>query len=133
MVRPRTRGGVLKVVPLNLDYDEFLEYEQSLPRGTSVSEEIRNYIKLRNEEKRKEKNLNSPDYSAITRNSIKQSTLDMFFPQHIIEWNSFKCIIDKLEDEERIKLTEIWLHDFRILELVNKQKKGVKVFPLLKV
>ncbi|HET6717111.1 MAG TPA: hypothetical protein VFG90_08260 [Nitrososphaeraceae archaeon] len=112
-------------------YDEFIEI---IPRSKSVGEALREYMKEVVEEKRKEKNLSSPNYSPLGQcdNTI-QSKLDKYFPSHIIEWNSFKDIVESLNESERKKLTEIWLHDFRILELTNQSKNGSKVYPFLKV
>src|SRR5215217_806449 len=133
MVRPSEGGGGYKIVPLNLDYDEYQEFADSLPRGKSVSKEIRQYIKARNAERKKIKNLNSPNYSAIaTRGSIDiQSTLDKSFPYHIMDWETFKGIVNTLPEDDRIRLTEIWLQDFRILEMTNYNKSGKKVYPLI--
>ena len=112
-------------------YEEFLE---TLPRSKSVGEVLREYMKSVVDEHRNQKNLSSPNYSPLGQcDNTVQSKLDKFFPSHIMEWNQFKDIIEQLPDEERKKLTEIWLHDFRILEMINKQRNGSKVFPLLRI
>jgi hypothetical protein len=113
-------------------YDEFIEI---IPRSKSVGEALREYMKSVVEEKRKEKNLSGSDHSAIglVANNNIQSKLDKYFPSHITEWNSFKDIVEGMEETERTKLTEIWLHDFRILELTNQKMNGRKVYPFLKV
>lgn len=112
-------------------YEEFLD---TLPRSKSVGEALREYMKSVVDESRNQKNLSSPNYSPLGQcdNTI-QSKLDKFFPSHIIEWNQFKDIVEELPDEERKKLTEIWLHDFRILESMNQRKAGSKVYPFLKM
>ena len=111
-------------------YDEFIE---AIPRSKSVGEALRQYMKEVVEEARIQKNLSSPNYSPLGQcNNTIQSQLDKYFPSHIIEWNSFKDIVEGLEESERTKLTEIWLHDFRILEMVN-DRKGRKHYPFLKI
>jgi len=65
MARKKSIEGYTKVVPLNLEADEYEKFQHNLPRTKSVSEAIREYIKSVNDEVEKIKNLNSPNYSAV--------------------------------------------------------------------
>ena len=111
-------------------YEEFLEI---IPRRKSVGEALREYMKSVVEENRKQKNLSSPNYSPLNQcNNNMVNTLDKYFPNHIMEWENFKSIVEMLPAEERKKLTEIWKHDFAILEMTNQRIDGRKVYPFIK-
>ena len=136
MAKKRVKGGgsnyrMTSVMVEPEIYDEFIEI---IPRSKSVGEALREYMKEVVEEKRKEKNLSSQNYSPLNQcdNNI-QSKLDKYFPSHITEWSFFKEIVESLDETERTKLTEIWLHDFRILEMTNQKKNRTRVYPFLKV
>lgn len=134
--RGRKREGEtnLRMTSVMVEPDIYEEFLEIIPRRKSVGEALREYMKEVVEENRKEKNLNGPNHSAVAgaSNNTIQDKLDKYFPQHIMEWSSFKDIIEKLENEDRKKLTEIWMHDFRILELTNQKKTGSKVYPFVK-
>lgn len=57
MGRPRIAGKNFKTVNLNLDYDDFLKFEEILYNNQSASEVIREFIRTRIEEHELEKNL----------------------------------------------------------------------------
>lgn len=65
MARQRSIEGATRVVPLNLEAEEYDKFVENLPRKKSVSEAIREYMKSVNDEAEKIKNLNSPNYSAV--------------------------------------------------------------------
>ena len=58
MGRPRIAGKNFKTVTLNLDYDDFIKFEQILYDNQSASEVIREFIRTRIEDHELEQNLN---------------------------------------------------------------------------
>ena len=123
-----------RTISVVVNNEEYEEFKKTLPRNTTVGEYIRKIMREEIELQKKEEALNSQDLSALSSISKqdKQSTLDKFFPDHITDWKTFKGVIEKLEDSERRKLTEVWLNDFRILEATNG-RKGKKVYPFLRL
>lgn len=119
-------------------YSEFIEI---IPRSKSVAEALREYMRSVVEENRKIMGTRNPNRSAISdqhdnnntnEEKVIESNLDKFFPSYIMEWKNFKNVVESLDKEERIKLTEIWLHNFKILELVNTNLNGKRHYPFLK-
>lgn len=124
-----------RMISVIVNGEEYEEFKKLLPNGKTFGEYIRKVMREEIELQKKEEALSSPNYSPIGQcNNNIDSTLDKYFPNHIMEWENFKVVIeDELDDEERKTLTEIWLHNFRILEMTNYNRTGTKVFPLLRI
>lgn len=119
---------------VTLERDEYEKFLNNLPRRKSFDAAIREYIKSCNDETDKEKNLSSPNYSAITiGNNTIQNKLDKYFPIHLRDEQEFKNVVEnELTNDERIQATELTYTNLRMLELIN-YKNGRKHYPFMKI
>jgi len=94
-----------KGVLIHVDKEDYDVFVNNLPRYKNFSEAVREYIKSCNEEALKEKNLNSPNYSAMQQVLVSHetttqptytnnSTLDIYLLSH----KDIVKHLDKIED-----------------------------------
>lgn len=89
-------------VLIKIDRKEYETFVENLPRTRTFSDAIRKYIKSCNEEHEKEKNLNSPNYSAIqiklTNENDQPTYTDTKLDIYLLSYSDIVHHIDTIND-----------------------------------
>lgn len=119
-----------KTISVIVNGEEYEEFKDSLPKGKTVGEYIRQCIHEELEVQKKDKALTSLNYSPIqtvSDTNNNQSSLDKFIPKHLRDRVTLaEYIRNQMSDKDILEFAEYSLMGLDLAQMIGKEKTGLK-------